>query len=331
MRVEPRVPARSAAGRSVPAVRAMVQPARDEQVQPNPDAMVVASATPRRSRLPRESCCASRLIAKPGYVVFFTNYDSRKGREIEANPRVAAVLHWDTLNRRCASKGRVVRSPAAESDEYFASRALDSRIGAWASLQSEPLESRATSAQARCREAARYGTPVPRPPHWGGYRLWPDAVELWVEGAFRVHDRARWTRIASSPKVRMHLCAAPGRRRGCFPDHAGNVRRGHVSALLGNHPAGHRPVDHGAGIRRRLLRLLSPAHRARALRRRRADLDRRQRAGVALGAAHVFRLAQTRSSSLTILLVVGLNARMSRADDGLGPAVPRDDLSARGG
>ena len=179
--------------------------ARDERVQPNPDAMVVASATRDAQPSARVVLCR-RLLAKPGYVVFFTNYASRKGREIEANPRVAAVLHWDTLNRQVRLEGPVVRSPAAESDEYFASRPLDSRIGAWASLQSEPLESRAGLLKRVAVIGARYGTQVPRPPHWGGYRLWPDAVELWVEGAFRVHDRARWTRSLEPEGPHAFVC-----------------------------------------------------------------------------------------------------------------------------
>ena len=84
-----------------------------------------------------------RLVGDAGYVVFFTNYESRKGRELAAAPRAAAVFHWDALHRQVRIEGPVVRSPAAESDQYFASRALDSRIGAWASQQSEPLASRA--------------------------------------------------------------------------------------------------------------------------------------------------------------------------------------------
>jgi pyridoxamine 5'-phosphate oxidase len=135
-----------------------------------------------------------RLIASPGYVVFFTNYESRKGHELEGNPRAAAVLHWDALGRQVRLEGRIVRSPAGESDDYFASRPLESRIGAWASLQSQPLPSRAELMKRVAAVAARHGTSVPRPPHWGGYRLWPEAVELWCEGAFRVHDRARWSR-----------------------------------------------------------------------------------------------------------------------------------------
>ena len=167
--------------------------ARDDKVQPNPDAMVVASATSDARPSARVVLCR-QLIVDPGYVVFFTNYESRKGRELEQNPRAAAVLHWDTLGRQVRLEGSVVRSPEAESDEYFAGRALDSRIGAWASLQSQPLDSRTTLLKRVAAETARFGVRVPRPPHWGGFRLWPDALELWVEGRFRIHDRARWTR-----------------------------------------------------------------------------------------------------------------------------------------
>jgi pyridoxamine 5'-phosphate oxidase len=167
--------------------------ARKAGAQPNPDAMSVATATLDGQPSVRVVLC-KHLIVDPGYVVFFTNYHSRKGGELDANPRAAAVLHWDAFGRQVRLEGRIVKSPAAESDEYFASRALDSRIGAWASLQSEPLDSRKTLLKRVAAEAARFGTHVPRPPHWGGYRLWPAAVELWIEGPFRVHDRARWTR-----------------------------------------------------------------------------------------------------------------------------------------
>ena len=174
--------------------------ALEDKVQPNPDAMVVATSTSDAGPSARVVLCR-KLIADPGYVVFFTNYESRKGRELEQNPRAAAVLHWDTMGCQVRLEGPVVRSPASESDEYFAGRALDSRIGAWASLQSQPLDSRATLLKRVAAETARFGTRVPRPPHWGGLRLWPAAVELWVEGRFRIHDRARWTRTltASGP------------------------------------------------------------------------------------------------------------------------------------
>ena len=171
--------------------------ARAAKAQPNPDAMAVATATPDGRPSVRVLLC-KHLVADPGYIVFFTNYDSRKGGELESNPRAAAVFHWDAFGRQVRLEGPVVRSPAAESDEYFATRALDSRIGAWASLQSQPLDARRTLLKRVASEAARFGTHVPRPPHWGGYRLWPESVELWIEGPFRVHDRARWTRTVEA-------------------------------------------------------------------------------------------------------------------------------------
>ena len=171
--------------------------ARAARAQPNPDAMAVATATPDGRPSVRVLLC-KHLVEDPGYIVFFTNYESRKGAELEANPRAAAVFHWDAFGRQVRLEGPVVRSPPAESDEYFASRALDSRIGAWASLQSQPLDARRTLLKRVASEAARFGTHVPRPPHWGGYRLWPESVELWIEGPFRVHDRARWTRTVEA-------------------------------------------------------------------------------------------------------------------------------------
>lgn len=171
--------------------------AREARAQPNPDAMAVATATPDGRPSVRVLLC-KHLVLDPGYIVFFTNYDSRKGGELAANPRAAAVFHWDAFGRQVRLEGPIVRSPAAESDEYFASRALDSRIGAWASLQSQPLDARRTLLKRVASEAARFGTHVPRPPHWGGFRLWPESVELWIEGPFRVHDRARWSRTLAA-------------------------------------------------------------------------------------------------------------------------------------
>ena len=177
----------------MPTVEAWFREARERKVQPNPDSLVLASATPDGAPSARVVLC-KKLVASPGYLVFFTNYDSRKGHELAANPRVAGVLHWDALSRQVRFEGRVVKCPPEESDEYFASRALDSRIGAWASLQSQPLDSRATLLKRVAIEAARHGPSPSRPPHWGGYHFWPESVELWCEGAFRVHDRAIWRR-----------------------------------------------------------------------------------------------------------------------------------------
>jgi pyridoxamine 5'-phosphate oxidase len=177
----------------MPLVEEWYAQAKERKEQPNPDSMAVATAAPDGRPSVRIVLC-KKLVPDPGYAVFFTNYESRKGRELAANPRVAAVLHWDAAGRQVRFEGPVVHSPPEESDEYFSSRALDSRIGAWASLQSQPLDSRRTLLKRVAIEAARFGTHVPRPPHWGGYRLWPESVELWLEGPFRVHDRARWTR-----------------------------------------------------------------------------------------------------------------------------------------
>jgi pyridoxamine 5'-phosphate oxidase len=171
-----------------------------QRIQPNPDAMVVATAASSGDPSARVLLC-KRVVVDPGYIVFFTNYHSRKGRELVERPRAAAVFHWDALHRQVRIEGPIVRSPDSESDEYFGSRALESRVAAWASAQSEPLESR-EALQQRVREvAARFGIApgatsgtVPRPPHWGGNRLWVERIELWAEGANRVHDRAVWTR-----------------------------------------------------------------------------------------------------------------------------------------
>ncbi|HEX4970513.1 MAG TPA: pyridoxamine 5'-phosphate oxidase [Steroidobacteraceae bacterium] len=170
------------------------------RTQPNPDAMVVATAAGNGDPSARVLLC-KRVVVDPGYIVFFTNYQSRKGQELAARARAAAVFHWDALHRQVRIEGPIARSPDSESDEYFASRALESRIAAWASEQSQPLASRDALKQ-RVREVAtRFGIgpgatsgSVPRPPHWGGNRLWAERIELWTEGANRVHDRAVWTR-----------------------------------------------------------------------------------------------------------------------------------------
>lgn len=173
-----------------------------EAQQPNPNAMVLATVSPEGRPSARVVLCKGIEPAQ-GFIVFFTNYDSRKGRELNANGRAAVVIHWDHLHRQIRIEGRVVKAPAADSDAYFASRAFESRIGAWASQQSQPVASRAELLHAVEQTRQRLGvnernsgkdTLVPRPPNWGGFRLWADAVELWVEGDARIHDRARWTR-----------------------------------------------------------------------------------------------------------------------------------------
>ena len=192
--------------------------------QPNPNAMVLATVGPDGKPSARVVLCKG-LVPNPGYIVFYTNYHSRKGRELTDHPRAAAVIHWDHLHRQVRVEGPIVQSPAEESDAYFASRPWQSRVGAWASQQSEPVDSRQKLVTAVDEASKRFGITapwqdslpsqgarpwqgalpsqasspagdpqVPRPPHWGGYRLWVDTIELWVEGAGRIHDRARWNR-----------------------------------------------------------------------------------------------------------------------------------------
>ncbi|MGD9597049.1 MAG: pyridoxamine 5'-phosphate oxidase [Steroidobacteraceae bacterium] len=176
--------------------------------QPNPNAMVLATVGAQGEPSARVVLCKD-IIATPGYVCFYTNYRSRKGHALAANPRAAIVMHWDHLHRQVRIEGTVVAAPAGESDAYFASRPWQRRIGAWASAQSEPVVSRAALLDALAATATRFHAPVPgpeddpepvpplaipRPAHWGGYHLWASAVELWVEGESRIHDRVRWER-----------------------------------------------------------------------------------------------------------------------------------------
>ncbi len=125
-------------------------------------------------------------------LVWYTNYDSRKGRELAQLPFAALQFHWVELERVVRIEGRVEKTSAAESDAYYASRPLDSRLGAWASPQSEVIASRATLVAGAARAAAQYALQPPRPPHWGGYRLVPDTYEFWQGRRSRLHDRLRY-------------------------------------------------------------------------------------------------------------------------------------------
>jgi pyridoxamine 5'-phosphate oxidase len=187
-----------------------LEQARIDAAQPNPNAMVLATVDGRGQPSARVVLC-KEIAARAGFIIFYTNYQSRKGRELEGNPRAAIVFHWDHRHRQVRAEGRVQPLSDAENDAYFRSRAWQSRLGAWASHQSEPVASRKALAEAVATAAHRFGIPyegpgfaepdtmttdIPRPANWGGFRLQVDAMELWVEGEFRIHDRARWERRA---------------------------------------------------------------------------------------------------------------------------------------
>ncbi len=164
--------------------------------QPNPNAMVLATCNADGRPGARVVLC-KEMDPAAGIVRFVTNYESRKGRDLAANPRAALVFHWDHQHRQVRMEGTVIKASAADSDTYFASRARDSQLGAHASRQSQPIASAAALQAQLDAVRARYSGAVPRPPHWGGYVMWVDTVELWVAGVSRLHDRARWTREIS--------------------------------------------------------------------------------------------------------------------------------------
>ena len=166
-----------------------LQEAISSQV-PEPNAMTLATVAGNLRP-------STRVVLIKGYdergITWFTNYDSRKGQEIGGNPYAALQFHWVELERVVRIEGLVEKVSAQESDEYFDSRPLDSRIGAWASPQSQVISSRGVLVANAARYGAQFLLQPPRPPHWGGYRLQPDSWQFWQGRKSRLHDRLRYT------------------------------------------------------------------------------------------------------------------------------------------
>lgn len=170
---------------------------------PNPNAMTVATVDAAGQP-------SARILLLRGFddrgAVFFTNRRSRKGRDLAENGRVALLLHWDPLDRQIRMEGSVAPVDDAESDAYFAGRPRESQLNAWASEQSEPVASRAVLLARQQEARDRFeGRPVPRPPHWGGYRVALQRIELWQGDRFRLHDRIVYTRSGPGWQV-ARLC-----------------------------------------------------------------------------------------------------------------------------
>lgn len=160
--------------------------------EPN-DPNAVALATVDADGMPDVRTVLLKDIEDAGFV-FYTNYDSAKGTQIAATRKAAFVMHWKSLRRQVRVRGTVTREDGPQADAYYRSRALQSRIGAWASRQSRPLADRQALLDAVARTEAEQGTDPARPPFWGGFRIAPTQIEFWADGAFRLHDRFRWIR-----------------------------------------------------------------------------------------------------------------------------------------
>jgi len=162
--------------------------------EPNdPNAMALATAD--ADGMPNVRMVLLKGFDKDGFV-FYTNTQSNKGAELLANMQAAIVFHWKSLRRQVRVRGKVTQVSEAEADEYFRSRPRDSRIGAWASQQSRPLESRFALEKAVAVNAAKYGIgEVPRPKHWTGFRITPQSMEFWMDKPFRLHDRVQFKRL----------------------------------------------------------------------------------------------------------------------------------------
>ncbi len=157
------------------------------------DPNAIALSTVDADGLPNARMVLLKEIEADAFV-FYTNYESAKSEEIQATGNAAFVMHWKSLRRQIRVRGTVAKEDGALADEYYASRSLKSRLGAWASAQSRPLSSRASLMADVAKITAQKGTNPERPPFWGGWRITPTEIEFWADGAFRLHDRFVWRR-----------------------------------------------------------------------------------------------------------------------------------------
>lgn len=166
--------------------------AEAERSEPN-DPNAIALSTVDADGLPNARMVLLKEI-EPEAFVFYTNYESKKASEIAGAGKAAFVMHWKSLRRQIRVRGVTSREEGPQADAYYASRSLKSRLGAWASAQSQPLGSRMALMTEVARRTAEFGANPPRPPFWGGIRIHPLEIEFWADGAFRLHDRFRWQR-----------------------------------------------------------------------------------------------------------------------------------------
>ena len=167
------------------------------------DPNAIALSTVDANGLPNARMVLLKEIEDAGFV-FYTNYESKKADELDAAGAAAFVMHWKSLRRQIRVRGHISREDGPKADEYYASRSLKSRLGAWASKQSQPLSSRGALMAEVAKVTATLGPNPKRPPFWGGYRINPVEIEFWADGAFRLHDRFRWTRDSEDQSWRIN-------------------------------------------------------------------------------------------------------------------------------
>ncbi len=166
------------------------------------DPNAIALSTVDADGLPNARMVLLKDIEDDAFV-FYTNYGSAKAQELDGQGKAAFVMHWKSLRRQIRVRGEISREDGPQADAYFASRSLKSRLGAWASKQSQPLSSRGALMAEVAKVTATKGPMPKRPPFWGGYRLIPSEIEFWADGEFRLHDRFRWVRenVSDSWKI----------------------------------------------------------------------------------------------------------------------------------